>query len=309
MLPLRRLQHNRLLFVWMATSLAVLAVGCGGQEMPESTTIDETFSNGNNTDATTKNTNSMRIEDIFLWRKLGGERLGLDLLPDGLHQELLKLFMFPTGVTSSPNVSRQCVEDTVFYYNNLLTEGSDWATKSKSTINQRCTIQYSFSSRLVLYCTVPYSMIIAITLLIIASVGNVRSTTDWSADDGKLSRRRIVRRMSNDPHGTQSIQRPILQCLFQTGSTGQHWPVCQTRNHIDQHLSTRGWEFKHRNGFEKNVRLVFESDAESRSETRQTRWLDVLDQQSDFQFVFAVVVHGLWLGQRRFANGRSLRHC
>lgn len=156
MLPLRRLQHNRLLFVWMATSLAVLAVGCGGQEMPESTTIDETFSNGNNTDATTKNTNSMRIEDIFLWRKLGGERLGLDLLPDGLHQELLKLFMFPTGVTSSPNVSRQCVEDTVFYYNNLLTEGSDWATKSKSTINQRCTVFFFFKTCTVLYSTIQY---------------------------------------------------------------------------------------------------------------------------------------------------------
>lgn len=69
------------------------------------------------------------FEDVLDLRRVGYTG-NVPELPNDLHRVLLKVFTFPTAVSTSANVSKQCVEDSLFYVENLLIHGSEWAIKS-----------------------------------------------------------------------------------------------------------------------------------------------------------------------------------
>lgn len=73
---------------------------------------------------------SNNLEDVLIARRFGQIGDGSDL-PIGLYRELKKLLTFPTALATDENVNRQCVEDSLFYLDNVLHEGSNWAVKSK----------------------------------------------------------------------------------------------------------------------------------------------------------------------------------
>lgn len=75
------------------------------------------------------------LEDVLAVRKF--EKVGEDVtdLPVGFYRELTKILTFPTALHANNNVtSQQCVEDSLFYVDNLLIHGSDWAIQSKLVI-------------------------------------------------------------------------------------------------------------------------------------------------------------------------------
>lgn len=73
--------------------------------------------------------NWSRFEDTLALRRLGKTEPIVQQFP-GLHYELEKLYSFPTSFSTN-NVSVECVEDSLFYFNSLVINGSDWAVKSK----------------------------------------------------------------------------------------------------------------------------------------------------------------------------------
>lgn len=70
------------------------------------------------------------FEDVLELRKFGLEGK-LSVQPVGFHRDLMKMVMFPTAVSNSPNISQQCVDDSLFYVESLLLKGNSWAIKSK----------------------------------------------------------------------------------------------------------------------------------------------------------------------------------
>lgn len=73
------------------------------------------------------------IEDVLALRKFEDTGIDVSDLPVGFHRELTKIIKFPTALHTSANVaSHQCVLDSLFYVDNLLQKGSDWAIQSKS---------------------------------------------------------------------------------------------------------------------------------------------------------------------------------
>lgn len=71
------------------------------------------------------------LEDVLTLRKIEGFVNNPSEVPVGFNRELIKMSMFPTAVSTAADVSRQCVEDSLFYVDHLLTKRSDWARKSK----------------------------------------------------------------------------------------------------------------------------------------------------------------------------------
>lgn len=70
------------------------------------------------------------VEDVLAFRKF--ENVGKDVtnLPVGFYRELAKMITFPTALQTNV-ISNQCAEDSLFYVENLLQNGSDWAIQSK----------------------------------------------------------------------------------------------------------------------------------------------------------------------------------
>lgn len=73
------------------------------------------------------------LEDVLISRRFGQIGNGADL-PIGLYRELKKLSTFPTALTTDQHVNSKCVEDSLFYFNDVLHKGSNWAVKSKPYI-------------------------------------------------------------------------------------------------------------------------------------------------------------------------------
>lgn len=138
-----------------------------------------------------------------------------DEFPIGLYQDLTKISSFPTAMfgLANNNVSEQCLSDSLFYVDSLLTNGNKWAIQSKS---------FSILNLLSFFISY-FTTCLAMGF---SSVSVVRATLcSWRDGKRPLPRQWLVWPMSGSSFGTLPISRQVLHRLFQVGANrfGRHW--------------------------------------------------------------------------------------